>query len=107
MRNLQGVNQLWWMGILLASSGETYNKRPGLALNTSYFFALLVIKCIQYFASEGAYKEKTKLPVSSAFVLSYDKKDWVAGSKHYDKFTPTDAQNTMGTKLMLVHRKLM
>ena len=23
------------------------------------------------------------------------------------KFTPTDAQNTMGTKLMLVHRKLM
>ena len=31
----------------------------------------------------------------------------VAGSKHYDEFTPTDAQNTMGTKLMLVHRKLM
>ena len=23
------------------------------------------------------------------------------------KFTPSDAQNTMGTKLMLVHRKLM
>ena len=31
----------------------------------------------------------------------------VAGSKHYDKFTPTDAQNTIGTKLMLVHRKLI
>ena len=31
----------------------------------------------------------------------------VAGTKHFDKFTPTDAQNTMGTKLMLVHLKLM
>ena len=27
--------------------------------------------------------------------------------EHYDKFTPTDAQNKIGTKLMLVHRKLI
>ena len=31
----------------------------------------------------------------------------VAGSKHCYKFTPTDAQNTIGTKHMLVRRKLM
>ena len=40
--------------------------------------------------------------------MFYDKKcKTVAESKHYNKFTPTDAQNTMSTKLMLVHRKLM
>ena len=41
-------------------------------------------------------------------LMFYHKKcKTVAGSKHYDKFTPTDAQNTMGTEIMLVHRKLM
>ena len=42
----------------------------GFGFQYFLFFALLVIKCIQYFASDGAYEEKTKLPVSSAYVLS-------------------------------------
>ena len=45
--------------------------------------------------------------LSHQLVFYHKKCKTVAGSKHYDKFTPADAQNTMGIKLMLVHRKLM
>ena len=51
-------------------------------------------------------KKKQKC-VSHQLMFYHKKCKTVAGSKPYDKFTPTDAQNTMGTKLMLVHRKLM
>ena len=37
----------------------------------------------------------------------HKKRKSVAGLNPYDKFTPTDVSNTMGAKLMLVHRKLM
>ena len=51
-------------------------------------------------------KKKQKC-VSHQLMFYHKKCKTVAGSKPYDKFTPTDAQNTMGTKLMLVHLKLM
>ena len=34
------------------------------------FLRDLLVKYIQYIASDGAYKEKTKMPVSSAYILS-------------------------------------